>query len=449
MAKKMNIFKVILISISIIGLKAYANPPVTVYDGFWTGRAYCGENISPGANPKNIKGFNNDRVTFNVLNGEATSRKQSDEHENIYKLTIQPDGVVTIIQRGNFKADANRAWLVETTGNVRAGLIASQGVMTSPDKKTIVRNGCGFEISNNEVIDRLAKYQEEQLKQMAAANKPPPPVVKPVATVKQAAKVDVAVAVEKAVAPTAAAKQTPKVEATAEKSRVTPPPAPVASKDSAPARVAAIGNVVEPTPGKTSTKVTANPIDMMSKKSSNDVWINFNPSITVQERQFCRLIENYRVDLRASRATQNQIKINETNKNLIQALNSLMPDGKFQGWVMRSISVGQASDGSADILFQLPCDVIVGSNSCDPNPKNFYGTIAENSRLYTELTKMTVGDFALVSGDFVYADPKAFDRTRSVASYGFMKTADHCKAKSIAIESDFFGIKMTTLSMIK
>jgi hypothetical protein len=443
----MKKYKLVLVSFALYGSAAHANPPITVYDGFWTGRAYCGENISPGANPKNIKAFNNDRVTFNVVNGEATSRTQTAEHENVYKLTIRQDGVVNLVQRGSYKNDANRAWLVDTTGNVRAGLIASQGAMTSPDKKTIMRNSCGFEISNNEVIDRLAKYQEEQLKQMAAANKPPPPLVKPAATVKPASKVEVAV--EKAVAPPAAAKPAPKVEVAVEKSRVTPPPAPVASKDSAPARVAAIGNVVEPTPGKTSTKVTSNPIDKMSKKSSNDVWINFNPSITVQERQFCRLIENYRVDLQASRATQNQIKINETNKNLIQALNSLMPDGKFQGWVMRSISVGQASDGSADILFQLPCDVIVGSNSCDPSPKNFYGTIAENSRLYTELTKMTVGDFALVSGDFVYADPKAFDRTRSVASYGFMKTADHCKAKSIAIESDFFGIKMTTLSMIK
>jgi hypothetical protein len=443
----MKKYKLALVALAFYGTTVYANPPITVYDGFWTGRAYCGENISPGANPKNIKGFNNNKVTFNVVNGEATSRTQNAEQENVYKLTIRQDGVVNLVHRGSYKNDANRAWLVDTTGNVRAGLIASKGAMTTPDKTTTIRNGCGFEISNNEVIDRLAKYQEEQLKQMAATNKPLPPVVNPAATVKPAVKV--AAGVEKAVAPLAAAKPTPKVEVAVEKSRVTPPPVPVTSKDSAPARVAAIGNVVEPMPGKTSTKVTSNPIDKMSKKSSNDVWINFNPSITVQERQFCRLIENYRVDLQASRATQNQIKINETNKNIIQAINSLMPDGKFQGWVMRSISVGQASDGSADILFQLPCDVIVGSNSCDPNPKNFYGTIAENSRLYTELTKMTVGDFALVSGDFVYADPKAFDRTRSVASYGFMKTADHCKAKSIAIESDFFGIKMTTLSMIK
>ena len=116
---------------------------------------------------------------------------------------------------------------------------------------------------------------------------------------------------------------------------------------------------------------------------------------------------------------------------------------------MRTVYVSQASNGDAEVLLELPCNVYVGSNACDMNPKNFYGTAPEGSRIYTELAKMTVGDFALTSGKFVYADAKAFDKNRSVASFGYMKTANHCTAKSIASDSDFFGLNLEVISTIK
>jgi hypothetical protein len=236
----------------------------------------------------------------------------------------------------------------------------------------------------------------------------------------------------------------------------TPPPTPVLATPSAPARVAAIANVDFPVkvpvgqvvPNQP-TQITANPIEQVKKTGSNEVWISFNPSISVQERQFCRIVENFRTENALAFQSKNQIKVNETFRSLSQSLNSLLPDGKFQGWVMRTVAVDQASDGSAEVLLEMPCNIYVGSNACDANPSNYYGTAPEGSRMYTELAKMTVGDFVLTNGQFVYTDDKAFDKTRSVASFRYMRTAAHCKAREVAADTEFFGIKLDVISTIK
>ena len=235
-----------------------------------------------------------------------------------------------------------------------------------------------------------------------------------------------------------------------------PMPSPIPATTTAPARVAAIANVDVPKQtslpqgaSSQSLQVTTNPIDQAKKTSGNEVWISFNPSISVQERQFCRIVENFRTENLLALQSNNKIKVNETYRNLVQSLNSLLPDGKFQGWVMRTVAVDQASDGSAEVLLELPCNIYVGSNACDANPKNYYGTAPEGSRIYTELAKMTVGDFALTSGQFVYTDDKAFDKSRSVASFKFMRTGAHCKAKEISTDAEFFGTKLDVISTIK
>jgi len=156
----------------------------------------------------------------------------------------------------------------------------------------------------------------------------------------------------------------------------TSPPSPVAATSVAPARVAAIANVEVPARssiGKANnnqpTQITTNPIDQIKKTSGNEVWISFNPSISVQERQFCRIVENFRTEYALAVQSNNKIKVNETYRSLTQSLNSLLPDGRFQGWVMRTVGVDQAADGSAEVLLEMPCNIYVGSNACDVNPK--------------------------------------------------------------------------------
>ena len=204
-----------------------------------------------------------------------------------------------------------------------------------------------------------------------------------------------------------------------------------------------------PAAGQSTVQITSNALDAGKKTSPNEVWVSFNPSITVQERQFCRIVENFRTEHELAQQSKNQIRVNEAFRTLSRSLNALLPDGKFQAWIMRTIMVAQAPDGSAEVLLELPCSVYVGSNACDADPRNFYGTVSEGSRIYSELAKMTVGDFALTSGQFVFTDPTVFDRSRSVASFRMLKTAAHCRAREMPADSDFFGVQLDVISTIK
>jgi hypothetical protein len=226
--------KLLTFSFAIFTLSSYAAPPISIYDGFWVGRVYCGNNILPNANPKYIKSYSN-KITFNVFNGEAAASIESIEYINNYKLKINNNGFVSINQAGNYKNNANIGWLVETVGNVRVGLIGTQGLMTSPDKARIIRNGCGFELSNNEVIGRLAAYQEDELRKQtksAVTGQPSKP-----------------------------SKSESIAVGNAEKPRVPPPTKTVVVKDPAPARSVGAGNVGEPKSPKSNTKSSSNPFD--------------------------------------------------------------------------------------------------------------------------------------------------------------------------------------------
>lgn len=440
--------------------------PISVYDGFWTGTWECSENLLP--NSRVPKGFSA-KVTFRVAGGTGEAANEYGSDINKFTLGIRPDGTVAVENLGHDKTNTTRAWTVKAQGVMHRGHLKATGKMTTADGATTIRALCQFELTNRETEARLDEHarreklaaeeaaREQARRAEAAAAKPA--VAEPAKPAPPAPK-QVAAASESA-APTAKAPAPAKpVPAKPAASTVAPAPAPVASRDDSPVRVAAVANVATgsappasaaaPAAGtKGFTKVTANPVDQVNRKSANDVWISFNPAISVQERQFCRIVENYRAEYSAAAATKNQIKINETQRTFAQALVALLPDGRFQGWVMRSVSVAQAGDGSADILFELPCNVYVGSNACDVNPKNFTGTIAEGSRVYSELAKMTVNDFSLAGGQFVHNDDKAFDKNRTVASFTHMKTEAHCKAKSMAMNGDFFAIRLQNLSMIK
>ncbi len=380
------------------------------YNGFWSGKYTCSEHISTGAKAKPAYASN---VIFSVDNSKGTAKIDSKQTAEKFKLTISSTASVAIESNGYWINDPARKWSIRAYGNVNGNKLKADGAMYGSDG-AVVREKCTFLLVNDEMTFAPAADK---------ASKAPPAKV-----------------VESAPAPTSASKAV-----------TTPAPSPVPATNTAPARTAAIANVAPPAVAQSTQfkKVTTNPVDSQKKTSPNDVWINFNPSVTVQERQFCRVVENFRTEYAVAETTHNQIKLNETLRGLTQSLNSLLPDGKFQGWVMRSVGISQAKDGSAEVLLELPCGVYVGSNTCDVDPKNFYGTAPEGSRIYSELAKMTVGDFALVSGQFVYADEKAFNKDRSVASFKYMKTGDHCRAKSLVANADFFGLKLEVLSTIK
>jgi len=418
---------------------AYAQGTKDTYDGAWVGDWSCSENPSPNAR---VKGGWTQKVTFILSSNSGTARLDQTKEKITVNMNIDRNNNASIQGRGTVKANTNSGWLIKASGIVNRGTIKAIGSMTDLEGNAI-RKLCTFDLNNSEVEGRLASQHasNDRPAEQKALTEPKPASLKPASATQKLSTLPSAAQSQNTVAGISQAQQP---------ALTTPPPKPVSATETAPARVAAIGNVdqtLNASDKHPHTKVTTNPIDSLKKTGPNDVWINFNPSITVQERQFCRLIENYRADYASAEASRNQIKVNEANKSFTQALNSLLPDGKFQGWVMRNTMVAQASDGSADVLFEMPCNVYVGSNACDP--KTYFGTVSEGSRVYTELAKMTVGDFGLVSGKFGYADEKAFDKNRSVASFVFMKSPAHCKANLMKTNSEFFGVKIDGLSTIK
>ena len=184
---------------------------------------------------------------------------------------------------------------------------------------------------------------------------------------------------------------------------------------------------------------------------SADSWAIYKSGVPFQQQQFCRITENFRQEIEDARIQKNQIKENVAFRTREQRLTALLPEGNFSNWIVRAVSVKQASDGSAAVLFELPCDVIIGSNACSQNAKSFLGTIPENSRLYVELATISVGDFLGVSGSFNFVDEKAaFQKGRSVASFRAMAADSHCEAKDVAKPGvDFFASSVQNLSNLK
>jgi len=188
-----------------------------------------------------------------------------------------------------------------------------------------------------------------------------------------------------------------------------------------------------------------------NKTGTANGWATYKSAVPFQQNQFCRLVENFRDEIESARNSRNQIKENMAYKNRELRLNALLPNGNFSNWIVRSLSVMQASDGSAAVLFEMPCDVVVGSYACGNNTNEFIGTIAENSMQYTELAQINVGDFIGVSGSFDFGkDATAFDGKRSVASYKNMPIGSHCKGSSMGLKgSEFFAVKTDFLSVLK
>ncbi len=180
-------------------------------------------------------------------------------------------------------------------------------------------------------------------------------------------------------------------------------------------------------------------------------WAVYKSGVPFQQNQFCRLIGNFKEQFAKARAERNEIKENIALREREQRLVALMPKGSFENWIVRAVSVTQASDGSAAVLFEMPCDVVVGSYACGTTPSKFLGTIPENSPMYGELAKVRVGDFLGVSGQFYFGQgSKAFEKDRSVASFRQMPAGSHCKGEAAgAKDSEFFAVSTANISALK
>jgi hypothetical protein len=171
-------------------------------------------------------------------------------------------------------------------------------------------------------------------------------------------------------------------------------------------------------------------------------WRSVAGLLPVQERQFCRIVERFFADLSAATTARNAIKQNALYKQRQEDLASLLPNGAYQSWIVRAVEVTQAADGSAAVVLQLPCKVLMGSDACAASPSQFQGTIPENSPLYRELAKFDTGDFAVVSGTFLgVSEPKM----GALPSYRFLPAGTSCIKLEAGQSLDLFVVQLNSI----
>ena len=97
-----------------------------------------------------------------------------------------------------------------------------------------------------------------------------------------------------------------------------------------------------------------------------DSWIVRVAAIPIQQQQFCRAIDKFHDDLAQVYKVRNDIRRNTLYRARQEDLATLLPNGVFENWLVRVIEVTQAPDGSAAVLLQPPCRVMLGSDACQP-----------------------------------------------------------------------------------
>lgn len=131
-------------------------------------------------------------------------------------------------------------------------------------------------------------------------------------------------------------------------------------------------------------------------------WLDAEKYIPIQQKQFCDLTFSYIADLYTATNSRNEIKLNRVKKNRQEGLDALLPGGKFQNWIVKLVSVAQLKNGDAAAVFELPCRSQIGSGYIQNDGKPYWGaTINYNSREYREISKLSSGQFAIISGTFL------------------------------------------------
>ena len=164
-------------------------------------------------------------------------------------------------------------------------------------------------------------------------------------------------------------------------------------------------------------------------------WVIHVPSIPIQQQQFCRMINQYRVEFDAVELTQNEIKKNELFKARQLDIANLLPKGEISNWIVRVKEIRQAKNGDAEISVSLPCLAMMGSNTCNLNPEMYQGTIRQDSLMYREIAKLSANQFVAFSAKLLFAvDP---DTKKPSPEFAKVQQGVHCTDNKIILLEKF------------
>ena len=168
-------------------------------------------------------------------------------------------------------------------------------------------------------------------------------------------------------------------------------------------------------------------------------WSDAENYAPIQQRQFCDLTRSYEKELAAAIDSRNEIKVNKTKMTRQMDLDGLLPNGDFKDWIVKVVSIKQVVepnndmvDGDAAIVLELWCGTQIGSGQINLGETNVWGaTIDYGSREYREVSKLSSGEFAVVSGSFLKLQDLLTDQKETFYASRPLTSKDLEKASNI------------------
>ena len=192
--------------------------------------------------------------------------------------------------------------------------------------------------------------------------------------------------------------------------------------------------------------------DSSFMETLSEEWRPLIVDMPLTERLFCDLYHDFRIKKDQAEKSNNQIRVNMVHRSFQEDLDSLLPGGSLDQWIVKVLKVSQVSGGDAAIIAELPCDVLVGSGTMNTeegseDQLSWVATIPYSSRLYNELAKVSIGDFVNVSGTFVQI--KAFESGRNETFYASNSIGKNPLVAELGLDKDLYLLDLGYFMMLR
>ena len=192
--------------------------------------------------------------------------------------------------------------------------------------------------------------------------------------------------------------------------------------------------------------------DSSFMETLSEEWQPLIVDMPLTERLFCDLYHDFRIKKDQAEKSNNQIRVNMVHRSFQEDLDSLLPGGSLDQWIVKVLKVSQVAGGDAAIIAELPCDVLVGSGTMNTeegseDPLSWVATIPYSSRLYNELAKVSIGDFVNVSGTFVQIE--AFESGRNETFYASNSIGKNPLVAELGLDKDLYLLDLAYFMMLR
>jgi hypothetical protein len=192
--------------------------------------------------------------------------------------------------------------------------------------------------------------------------------------------------------------------------------------------------------------------DSSFMETLSEEWRPLVVDMPLTERLFCNLYHDFRIKKDQAKKSNNQIRVNLVHRSFQEDLDSLLPGGSLDQWIVKVLQVSQVEGGDAAIIAELPCDVLVGSGTMSSeegsgDELSWVATIPYSSRLYSELAKVSIGDFVNVSGTFVQIE--AFKSGRNETFYASNSIGKNPLVAELGLDKDLYLLDLAYFMMLR